>query len=306
MKHWTEIKLAVVGILTVAVILWGINYLRGRNILASTNTFAVTYAAVDGLEPSASILMDGYKIGTVKEVIYDLTQEPPFTVMLEVEKSYPLPQGSVAEIFSADLLGTKAVQITRSGSDKLHVRGDTLKGTITGDMLSGLLDQVEPLLGTVNSAVGEMDSLVKAINALVRGPEISGILGNVDQTSEQLKNQMAAGGDLAQALANLNSFSENLAAQNAAIASAIQNLDTLSSTLADSPLDSLLINLEFTTSNIASITGKLNEGTGTLGKVLNEDSLYQALNSLIVDLDSLIVDLNTNPRKYVQFSLIGR
>jgi phospholipid/cholesterol/gamma-HCH transport system substrate-binding protein len=306
MKYGSEIKIGITGIVTVIVIIWGVNYLKGRNILKSNYLLTAHYSQVDGLEASASIMLNGFKIGSVDEVVFKSEAAIPFTVIMEIEKKYKIRKGSVADIYSSDLLGSKAIQIFSSESKEFLSPGDTIKGSNSDDMLTSMMNEIKPLTQNINEAVKTLDSVGRSINSLLNDPGINLIFHNLESVSGSLKAQLAHDGDLGQSMKNLKSISAALSSQNASIQNTIANLDSISSTLNDSNLDTLIINLSSVGANLSEITASINAGEGSLGKLFSEDSLYKQMSALIADLDSLVKDVNSNPKKYVQFSLIGK
>ena len=111
MKISIEAKVALIGIVTLLVLIWGINYLKGRNILRSSYTLYAFYQDSGGLESSAPVLMNGIKIGYVEAISLEPEALLPVEITLHIEKTYPLRTGSAAVLHSADLLGSKAIRI---------------------------------------------------------------------------------------------------------------------------------------------------------------------------------------------------
>ncbi len=306
MKIASEAKIGITAILTIAVIIWGINYLKGVNILSSTYSLSATYDAVDGLEPSANVMMDGFKVGTVEKIVFETEALPPFTVYMEIDKSYPIRQGSTAEIHSADLLGSKAIKIISSDSETYVSDGDLLLSQRSADMFTTLLEDITPLLNNFSAAALTLDSAGMAIRKLIDDPAISQMVGNLEQASGSLSEQLSSSGDLTKTLENIGQFSKGLNAKTGSLQSTITHLEEITGELKNAHLDSLVMNLNLLSSSISNITNSIENGKGTAGKLITEDSLYQQLDQLITDLDSLITDVNKNPKKYVSFSLIGK
>lgn len=301
-----EAKIGITGIITVLVIIWGINFLKGRNVLSSNYILIATYDQVDGLEPSAKVMMNGFKIGTVDNILFDTEAGVPFTLFLEIEKKYRIRQGSKAKIFSADLLGSKAVQIEPSGEGAFLANEDTIYGDIAADMFSSLLDEVSPLLVNISAAVQTLDSTGTALNHILSDPAVRSMIRNLDRATGSLDDQLAESGNLAQTFENLKIISGGIGSQNESIKNTLASLESVSGKLEHADIDSLILHLNTVSSNLAGITSSMEQGKGTIGKLIYEDSLYMQLGQLISDLDSLVIDLNENPKKYVSFSLIGK
>ncbi len=305
MKYTSEIKIGITGLVTIAVIIWGISYLKGRNILESTYTLHAHYEQVDGLEPSANVMLKGFKIGNVRDVIFETEAEVPFTVVMEIEKAYPIRAGSLAEIFSADLLGSKAINIVPAKTGDYVADGEQVKGRMAEDMISSIMEQVDPLIISIDAAVHTLDSTAATVNRILKDPNVEQTIAHFEEMSGAMRKQFSPGGDLAETLASLRQISDTINAQNASIARSIGNIEQITDQISNTEIDSLIYNLSRVTGNLNNLTGEMKEGTGSLGKLIYEDSLYQQIGQLIADLDSLVSDINENPKKYVSFSLIG-
>lgn len=306
MKIAGEIKIGITGIITVIVIIWGINYLKGRNVLRSNYRLLATFDQVDGLEPSGKVMLNGFKIGTVDKIDFKSQANVPFTVYMEIEKSYSIRAKSVAEIYSADLLGSKAVRIIQSTEAGFMENGDTLSSQVAGDMISSLLDQFSPLMVQANEVLQTIDLAGAALTVILSDPALKAIVNNLDQATGSISEQLSENGNLVRSFENLRVITEGLSTQNESIKNTIGNLESLTEKLSVAELDTLLLNLGRVSRNLAEITASLDEGKGTMGKLIKEDGLYYQIGQLIADLDSLVTDLNRNPKKYVSFSLIGR
>ena len=306
MKYSTELKIGITGIITLILIVWGINFLKGKNILRSNYVLIALYSQVDGLEASADVMLDGFKIGTVERVEFEPENSIPFTISLEIDKAYRLKRGSEAIIYSSDLLGTKAIKIEKSEAGVYYESGDTIRSSLSEDMISELLDGLPPLLSTVNAAVSTLDSVARSIQVILNDPAIAQILEDLDGVTSSIDEQLSSSGDLSRSFSNLRSISENLNAQNEAISQSITNFEDLSAQLKDAELDSLIKHLSGVGSNLESISKSIESGEGAIGKLIFEDSLYQQISMLMAELDTLVNDINENPKKYVGFSIFGK
>jgi len=306
MKFTSELKIGITGLITIIVIIWGVNYLKGRNILSSNYKLYSMYQEVDGLEASAGVILNGFKIGMVSDVAFDTEKAIPFTISMEIDKKYKLPKGSTAEIFSADLLGSKSLRIIPSENEGYHSSGDTLKSSLSIDMISSLLNDIKPLTEGLSAAIQTLDSAGSAINMLLRDPSVSNMMDHLENASSSLEGTLAETGDFSKTIKNLKNISRALELQSSAIQTSISNVESITTELKNADLDSLIQKLSVTGSNLAEITSAIENGNGSLGKLIYEDSLYNQINLLVTDLDSLINDINENPKKYVSISLFGK
>ena len=305
MKIKSEIRIGIIGIITVIAVIWGINFLKGKNIFTSKNVYLATYSNIAGLERSASVYMDGYAVGLVERVTYDPQTSPAFSVTMELEEKYSIPKGSRAEIFSEDLLGTKAVRIRRAETSSFHSTGDTLRSAVIPDMISALLNDFEPLLGSINRLAATLDSTGQSMRKLIDNPETKQIVSNLEDASQSMKDQLAAGGDFSKTMKSLSAISENLVKRENEINGIIHDLESITGTLESAPLDTIMNEIRSVSAGLSEITGDIRSGKGSAGLLISSDSLYNQVNTLVNNLDILVNDLNENPGKYLHFSVFG-
>lgn len=306
MKLSSEVKVGVIGIIVIFLIFWGVKYLLGSNLFKSTHRYYALYETVDGLEAAAPVLMKGFKIGSVAEVQFHQAKEPSFVVGIDIEKKIRIPLGSSADIFSADLLGSKALRITTSKAQEFHEPRDTLNSEIVQDMLSSVMNSLSPVMNNIERLTSTLDSVGISLYNVLNDPATKGTILDLNEAAASLKHSLSDDGDIAESLENLSAISGSLRDQNDKIAASIGNIEAITRDIEQSDLDSILGNLEAVSLSLKSVSGKIDSGSGTVGKLINDDELYQNLTSLSADLDSLILDLKNNPEKYVQFSVFGK
>lgn len=305
MKLSSEVKIGIIGIVTLAVLIWGINYLKGRNILSSTYTLETYFNNAGGLEPSAPVLMNGVKIGYIDEIELRPGDARPIKVTMSIEKSYPVQMGSVAVLFSADLLGSKAIRMEASTGHQNLGDGDTIESLIEPDMLSSLRGELTPVAHQISALAVSLDSLATGLDQLVGSEATRLTIEHLSAISGSLKTSLARGGTLDQSFRNLESFTSMLKAQEDDLASLTGHLNSVSQSLDSAGVDRLTIELTEAAHQFNLLLGQINSGEGNLGKFVYADSLYLNLDNLVADLDALIRDLNENPKDYVHFSLFG-
>ena len=80
----------------------------------------------------------------------------------------------------------------------------------------------------------------------------------------------------------------------------------MSNSMSEVDLNLILTNLDSTISNLNNITNKLNQGEGTVGKLIYDDGLFKNLDNATKNLEELIEDIKLNPKRYVHFSIFGK
>ena len=306
MKISNEARVGIIGIITIAVLIWGINYLKGRNIFSSTYTLYTFFSESGGLESSSPVLINGIKVGYIDDLQLRTKESPAIKAVLSIEKQYTMGEGSHAEIVSADLMGSKIINIVPSVNQLLLQDQDTIEGWLEPDLISSLQSALFPILEKTNTLAISLDSLSRQMNNVLSQDALSQIIENLAELTYSLKESLASGGSLNESLRNLESFTGVLEEEKDEMASLIRNLNSMSESLNRAGLDSLSVEMTSVFSQLDTLIGQINSGEGSAGKLIYSDSLYQSINVLVTNLDSLVRDLKENPKDYVQVSVFGK
>ena len=309
MKLSNEAKVGIIATLAIAATIWGINFLKGRNILKPIYTYIAIYEDIGGLEVNAKIFMNGFKVGQVDEIYFNDDRSGNLTVILGISKGFSIPVNSVAEVFSTDLLGTKAISIIKSDSDQDHVSGDTLISRFQAGIQEKIEEQIVPVKDKAEKLIVTVDSVLQNLNFIfdeqARKALQESIL-HINESSEQLDQMLSDNGRLTKMVSNIESITANIKNNNEEITAAISNISEITDSLASSDLKSTVNKADQTLGETHEILRKINNGEGTLGLLVNNDSLYYNLEALSKDLDRLMRDLQENPKKYINVSVFGR
>ena len=259
-----EVKIAIAVIVSLAVLFWGIEYLKGVNLFKPANFYYVEFDNVNGLTDSAPVTINGYQIGLVREINYDYNTGA-LVVLLGLEKDLRIPTGS------------KAVLATDLGENAI-----------------GMMDKVGgELLPSVAELLPKVDSILTGLNAVVNNPALQQSVGRIDEITANLE---ASSRELSQMLPAIMGNVEGVTANLDSISG---NLTGLSAKLSDMPIDSTVTNINATVSQLNEMTAKLNSTESSLGLLLNERGLYDHLDGAVMSLDSLFIDIKKNPKRYV-------
>lgn len=297
MKAFTkEVKIAIVAIVGVIILFFGMNFLKGLNLFSSTDDYYIEFKDISGLSSSSPIYADGYKVGTVKDVIYDYSGEHPTRVLVGIDKAMRIPVGSTAEIES-DLMGNIKVNLLLAKNPRERVMPG---GTITGDVNSGALGKAAQMIPTIEKMLPKLDSILASVNMLLADPAIAQSLHNVQAITNNLTTSSA---ELNILMKQLN---RNVPTMLAKANGVLDNTNKLTGNLAQLDLATTKQQVDQTIANVQELTSKLNSNNGTLGLLMNDASLYHNLNSTMMSADSLLINLRQHPKRYVHFSLFGK
>ena len=297
MKYFTkEVKIALVAIAGVVVLFFGMNFLKGLNIFSSEDTYYVQFSDSTGLSSSSPVYADGFKVGVVKDIIYDYTHTEGSKVLIGVDKQLRIPQGSSAEIVS-DMLGNVKVNLLLANNPREKVApGGLIKGMIN----DGAMGKLQDMVPAVEKMLPKLDSIMTSLNAILADPAIRQSLHNVQTITDNLTTSTA---QLNTLMAGLN---KNVPGMMAKANNVLDNTETLTANLAAVDVASTMRQVDQTIANVQQLTAKLNSKEGSLGLLMNDTQLYDNLNSTMRNADSLVIDLRQHPKRYVHFSVFGR
>ena len=289
-----EFKLGLTVIICAVILIFGINYLKGINILKPDNYYYVEMKNVQGLANSAPVTIDGFKVGLIREILYNYEKPGSVTVEISLDKQLKLPKGSKINMVT-DLMGTASFNIELNkyvGS--YYSIGDTIEGGKSAGLMDNITENVLPQL---ENMVPKIDSLLNGLNSLINESKLSETLINVNGITANLENasltlNKVIKSDLPQIAANLKTTTNNFAQIS-------ENVKSIN-------FDELYASVDRTLSNVNKITEDINAGTGTIGLLMKDPSIYNNLNSAISHIDTLMIDLKNNPKSYVHFSVFGR
>jgi phospholipid/cholesterol/gamma-HCH transport system substrate-binding protein len=297
-----EIKIGIIMALSLGALIWGINYLKGKNFFSNTKNYSVIYNDVSGLKEANGVFIKGYKVGHVSNIEFSDRTLKKLHVQLAIEKDILIPKGSLARIYSVDLMGTKAVELIFSSKEIYMDIGDTLRG----DVEISVSQQIEPYKLQFYNLLNSMDSLSNAILKVFNSATIKNLhstIKSIKETSEAIESSSEY---IKASFENVASVSENLKENNKKVNEIIRNLDNFSDSLANLHLHSSVIKLNSAIDETNLLLSTLKNGHGTLGKLMTNDSLYYSLSKSISNLDSLFTDLKKNPNRYIRFSVFGK
>lgn len=308
MKISTEVKIGIITVIAIAVTYWGLNFLKGRNVLRAFDEYVVFYNNIGGLEINSKVYLSGFWVGQVNDIYFKPDKQGELTVVLGIRKDYRIPRGSVAELYSADIMGTKAIRINLSGSEVYHEPGDTLNSQIKPGLTDLMDSEIKPVREQAEKILNSIDSLLLSWNYIfdeATRTDLKESINNLSNASSEIQNMLQKDGKLRRIMDDIESITNNIKEHNEQIAIALTSIANVSDSLAQSELKSAIFQANETLKYSHSILKKIDEGEGTIGMLVNNDSLYNNLESSSENLDRLLKDLEENPGKYIHFSVFG-
>ena len=296
MKLTKEIKIALVAIVGILVMYFGIKFLKGMNLFSTNNAYYMTFDDIQGLGASTPIYADGYKVGTVDGLEYDYKENGPIKVKVDINKDLRIPQGSKAEIVK-DLMGNLQVNLLLANNPRERVEpGGVIPGAVNG----GMMDKAANLIPVVEKMLPKLDSILTSVNALLADPALAASLHNVETITSNLTVSTR---ELNTLMAGLNKQVPGMVRKANGV---LDNTNRLTANLASLDVQGTLNKVNQTLESAHQFTEKLNSNQGSLGLLMNDTKLYDNLTSTMSHADSLVIDLKAHPKRYVHFSVFGR
>lgn len=313
-------KEATIGLLVVAAItvfIWGINFLKGNSIFSTDKIFYAQYQRVDGLKKSSPITLRGLKIGQIKSIEFSESNINNLIVSFSVSNGVQFPKNSTAHIISSDIMGTKEIQIL-PGNDKNKLQsGDTIKGSIEGDLKEQVSMQMLPLKTKAERLMSSVDSVLTVIqyvfNADARDnisqslSSIRSTINKLERTSGNLDTLVSGQrSHMENIMSNVESITGNLDSNSENINNILTNFSNISDSLKQAEIASTVNNANAALAQVNKLFEQINSGQGSMGALLKNDSLYYHIESASKHLDELLVDFKAHPKRYVQISVFGK
>jgi len=297
-----EVKIGLVVLAALAVAYLGFRFMQDEPLFSGVNLLNTKFDNVDGLLKGSSVYMNGFKVGSVREMRY-LSEEDSVLVVISITEPIRVPVGSHAQLAAPDFLGSSTIQIVKSDNAEILDWDGYLKGVQKTGLLSAFSDQGAALADTVQATLTEVNKMLRGINEIEDGAssQIQATVDNfkevTDVVAEIINTRKSEIDSLILAtnntLQNISTLSDSSSAD---LQSLVANLEQFSS-----DLDVLSQNLQESTNSLNSILEKVDNGEGTIGLMLNDPSLYNNLDSLTFNLNDLIQKIQENPGDYLKY-----
>ena len=284
--------------------IFSFNYLKGINLLEKSRHFIVVYDNVEGLVASNPVTINGFKIGNVQKINLSADGSNKLEIKLIIDNEVEFSKSSKAELYETGLIGGKAIAIIPNYQDSsIAESGDYLQGTIKPGLTELVNQKLTPLQDKLESAIQNADKVVLNINELLS-----------DDTKTSLQQSILNFKNISESLNettnNVNSIilNNSNAIENSLknIESSSKNINEITKSVSDANVSDLISKLNSTVSNFNLTLNKINNGNGSVSKLLENDAIFNNLEKATSGLEALINDIKVNPNRYVHFSIFGK
>lgn len=307
-----ETKVGLLAVSAIVLLIVGYSYVSGKKIFTSKSTYYAIYNQVSGLQVSNPVVINGYRIGEVEDIHITSPTNPHIMVAFSVKDDIKVPKGAKAQIYNADLLGSKAIRLKMdSTSQELHKPGDTILSGTKASLKETIKKELTPLKDKTASLITKIDTLVGNVNTIMNKggrQALANSIDNFNQSLENLENSTQQvnnllsdeQGALRQVIRRASSVAKNLDQQSKAINNTMHNISNFSDSLAAADLKASIDTASRAINRFKSIMKKIDQGKGSAGKLVNDSQLYHNLEQSSAELDTLLKDLQKRPGRYVK------
>ena len=297
-----ELRIGMLVVISIVVLVWGINYLKGSNLFDSSRTLYALYGNIGGLQEGSSITVNGFKVGVVKKISLLTDKNYSLLVALSIEDNINIPSNSVSKIVNEDIMGSKGISLVLGDSNINAEQGDTLASDMDRSLKEEVNKQILPLKNKAEQLIGSIDSIVTVITSVLSKDareSLTKSLVSLDNTFTTMSQTMTKVNKIVdQNDERISSIIKNLEANNDEITNILKNFSELSDDIAKS-------NIKTTLASLNEISKKISDSEGSLGMFINDKDLYLNMEKSSKELAALIKDIKLHPKRYVSFSVLG-
>ncbi len=313
-----EVKIGFIMVLAIGLLFWGANFLKGKDIFSSDVQYYGVYPRIDGLGVSNPVIINGFKVGKVDKISFNPNNSGELIVKFSVDREkFKVPRDSRAKIVSSDILGSKSIELIIGESLEFAKTGDTLSSDIEASLTEEVNQQIAPLKRKAENLIQTVDSAIMVVSAIFNQQarndlnesftSIKRSLLTFEMTAKRIDGLVEEERKhLKGIVSNMESITNNIKNNNENLTSVLNNVHQITDSLAKSNLTQVINNAAIAMQSATNILQKIENGEGSMGELLNNDTLYYNLEAASKDLDKLFLDLRLNPERYVHFSIFGR
>ena len=298
-----EIRIAIFAIAGLFLMVWGINFLKGIDIFKKQYTYYAIFDNTSGLLPSHTVTVNGLSVGLVDKIELTDNSTNKILVTLDIDKKIKIPVNSVVRIITLNPLSSPQVEIVLGNESEYIQEGDTIPSAIQPSMFDGLDD----IMSSLKNILVSLDTSIKNFTQAGAFDDAAATLKNLHATTNKIDNLLAVNTNKINGIVtDVEAFTNTIHEKDEKIGSIIDNLNTVSEDLAEAELKKTIYNTKNAIGRLDSLLTKVNQGEGSLGQLVTNDSLYIGLQNSMLSLDKLLEDIRANPKKYINVTVFGK
>jgi phospholipid/cholesterol/gamma-HCH transport system substrate-binding protein len=316
MKISNETKVGALTAIAITMLILGFNFLKGKTLFKTGNYLHAKYTDSKGIMVSNPVFVNGFQVGSVDDIENLDESLSTIVVTIKLKSNYNIPVNSVATI-KENPLGPASISIALGNAKQYLNVGDTLATASQEGLMGSLMSKLGPVGDQIKLTVQSLDSVLKNINTIFdphTKNNLQQTIANINKTTASLVVSSASlqamlnqqTGAVTQSMNNVASFTKNLSDNNEKVTRMIGNVEKTTDNLAKADIAGSVENLKATIAGLNAVVAKLNSQDGSLGKLMNDKTLYNNLTNTVRSANILLDDLRVHPKRYVNVSVFGR
>lgn len=294
MKDRTKsILIAVSFIIAMVLFVWGFNFLKGKSLLNNQFEFYAVYGNSKGLLPGDLVTINGMQVGTVSSLKFHPMQDGSIIVEFITNKELNIPENSIVNLASS-LTGSVSLDIKLGDSEIMAQSGDTLVSGYDNGTMGMIAETIIPLKNNLETLLVSLNELTTNINDLLNTELKDNINKGVSSFAYSMDNIEAISCDL-QNLTDSENGKLTVIVNN--LETITENVSVLSDTLNEIDYNRLMSSLENCLTEFNALLNGINNGEGSAGLLIKEDTLYNNINATVETLQSILEEIKANPKK---------
>lgn len=301
-----ELKTGLIGVIIIALFVWGYNFLKSENIFApNVRHFYVEYNNIQGLKKSSSVTINGLQVGKVVAIKFNKKPDKKGTLVVEilVDNDFEFSNKSIAKIYSASLMGGQSLAIIPSYEGDIAVSGDYLKGEVESDIFSAVGEKLNPLQAKLESVIVSADSLLLGLNQTLTIETRKSLNRSIMELETTITGIGKTVGSVNEFL---DSSKEELGVTFGKTRHILDNFAQLSDTLVNANIGLTIKKAQTSLDYINKLMEGVENGEGSFGKFVKDTRMYDNLTRMSKELEELIREMKLNPKRFVHFSIFGK
>ena len=306
-----EVRIGLLATISTVILFTGFYFLKGANLFSNDKEYYCFYTNVEGLQNSGNVQIKGLNVGHVSKL--ELMDGKGVRVVISLSKNIEKPRGTVANLASFDLLGTKMIRLDLGNGPGMVPAGDTLPTTREVGIIDNVSASLTPRLQELKVTIASFASALNGVNVIVGADNqkpINAAVNSIKLTADNLSKLSGTlsqeSGEISGIIHNTNSITANLSKENDTVKRILANVSNVTGQLANAPIQKTLANLQTAISQLQGVMDKINSNQGSLGMLVNNKDVYNNLNSSLHSLNSLMEDIQAHPKRYINVSVFGK
>lgn len=306
MKLSKELVSGIIAVIAIVLVYWGLNYMKKQNLFTTSDIYYSEFENIQGLTTASIVTINGFQVGNINSIKFNSKKKGNLIVAFTMDEDFSFSKNSTTKI-TPGLMGGAELSIIPNYEGENAVSGDILKGISEKSMISSLADKFDPIQANLNTTLESSDKLLMNFNNLLDSNtknNIKSAISNLNITLSHFKNVSKS---MEEMLAD-NKVKFGVILDNTS--DATKSLKNVTSEIEQAKLASgvkeTIAKLNTSLANVDKLLSNMNNGKGSIGKLLNDDGLYNNLENATKEMEELMREMKEHPKRFVHFSLFGK